>query len=92
MFIQGNLQIVFDVLYQMGVIDPVLKLDWQEEFHRLESNPNLLSPIIEVVNSCQNDTELLLHRLHKCDEKTLHYLAMEVAREFADFYARTELH
>ena len=31
MFLQGNLQIVFDALYHLGVIDPVLKLDWKKD-------------------------------------------------------------
>ncbi len=92
MFIQGSLQTVFDTLYELGVIDPVLKTSWEDAYEKIEKDPSVLSSVIEIVNSCPSDPFLLKQRLRSCDEVALQYLAMEVAREFADFYARTDLH
>jgi hypothetical protein len=92
MFIQGHLQTVFDALYHMGVIDPVLKMDWGkalEEFHQSGRN---YSDIIGVVNSCGGDVTDLVSMLQSYDEKSLSYLAMEVAKEFAEFYGRSTIH
>jgi hypothetical protein len=92
MFIQGHLQVVFDALYNLGMIDPVLKMDWQTEYQKLRQNPAPLNQAIQLVNGCQGDIHKLVHRLKDCDESSLRYLAMEVAREFADFYANSNLH
>ena len=38
MFIQGNLQALFDALYEVGAIDPILKLDWSEVTEEMARN------------------------------------------------------
>lgn len=92
MYIQGNLQSVFDALYQMGVIDPVLEKDWAQALDEISEYQEDVNEVVRVVNSHQDDVDALVEELSKFDEKTLEYLAMEVAREFADFHARTDLH
>ena len=92
MHLQGNLQIVFDALYQIGVIDPVLKMDWKTARVDQHLYAVDIAQAVHVANVCGNDIELLVEELEKFDEKTLSYLAMEVAREFADYHARKELH
>jgi hypothetical protein len=92
MHLQGNLQSVFDALFEIGVIDPVLRMDWKvarKEAHLYEGE---IAQAVHVANVCGHDVELLVEELVKFDEKTLTYLAMEVAREFADYHARKELH
>jgi len=92
MFIQGDLQAVFDALYALGMIDPVLKMDWHVLNDEIVQNPNKMMSAIELVNECQGDPSQLIHKLNSVDEKTLSYLAMEVAREMADYYDCKNLH
>ena len=92
MFIQGNLQLVFDALYNMGIIDPVLEQDWKSALDELPAYFENFYKAMSIVNSCQADMDELVERLKVFDQKTLGYVAMEVAREFADFHSRNELH
>lgn len=92
MFLQGDLQTVFDALYTIGAIDPVLKLDWNEVTKEMMSNPQILSDAFQTINSCKGNKELLVQRLHLMDTRSVNYIAMEVAREFCEFQDRKELH
>lgn len=92
MYLQGNLQVVFDALYEMGVIEPVLKMDWQSALSEISYDPAVLVRVIKVVNSYQCNSTDLAQKLEDFDEKALSYLAMEVAREYADFHSRNEVH
>ena len=75
-----------------GVIDPVLEMDWTEAMDQFTTHSTHFSEAIAVANMYQSDLEALMKNLEKFDEKTLGYLAMEVAREFADFHSREDLH
>ena len=92
MFLQGNLQVVFDALYSIGAIDPVLKLDWNIVTNEMMAQPLLVSEVFQTINSCRGDKDLLVQRLHKMDARSVNYIAMEVAREFCEFQDRKELH
>jgi hypothetical protein len=92
MYLQGNLQHVFDALYEMGMIEPVLKMDWQHAIKEIEHNPDSFHEVMSVVNTHQEDYQTLMSKLELFSEKTLSYLAMEVAREFADYHSRNEVH
>lgn len=92
MFLQGDLQKVFDALYHMGVIDPVLKMDWNGEFERIETEPWRLQPVVEVVNECRGDHMDLIEDLASFDQQTLSYLAMLVAKELMHFHTNTVVH
>ena len=92
MYLQGNLQLMFDALYEMGVIEPVLKMDWQGALKEMSKDPEPLFNVIKVANVHQGDTEQLIMQLEEFDDETLSYLAMEVAREFADYHSRNEVH
>lgn len=92
MFIQGDLQALFDALYEIGAIDPVLKMDWSEVTTEISRNQTLMNDLVGLVNSCSGDRQLLIQKLKFMDEKAVSYLAMEVAREFAEFQDRKELH
>jgi hypothetical protein len=91
MYLQGNLQKVFDALFHLGVIDPVLEMDWVKALDEVNAHFDEISQILQVANAYQDDMEKLKYELAKFDQKTLGYLAMEVAREFADFHAREDL-
>lgn len=92
LFLQGHLQTVFDALYHLGVIDPVLEMDWSKAMDDMPLYSQSLSEVIKVVNSHQSDAESLMRVLEGYDERTLSFLAMEVAREYADFHSRQALH
>ncbi len=92
MFIQGDLQALFDALYEIGAIDPVLKLDWAQVTNEMARDPKSLKDMYRLINSCSGDRDLLIQKLKFMDEKTVSYIAMEVAREFAEFQDRKELH
>ncbi len=90
--LQGNLQTVFDALYQLGVIDPVLEMDWEQAYDSKLLHQDQIEQAIEIANKHQSNVDSLVVQLRKFDERTLGYLAMEVAREYADFHSRKNLH
>ena len=83
MFLQGDLQRIFDALYHLGLIDSVLELDWVEEFDIIKSNPYPLAKILGVVNSSPGNYKDLMGKLQVFKQKDLGHLAMVVAQELA---------
>lgn len=92
MYLQGNLQAIFDALYHMGIIDPVLEMDWGKALDQMEAYADEFFQVLSIANNHQDDMETLMSNLKKFDQKTLSYLAMEVAREYADYHSRETLH
>lgn len=92
MFIQGNLQAVFDALYAIGMIDPVIQMDWQELNQEMTNNPQLLNTAVSEINACRGDTQLIISKMNNLDQKALSFIAMEVAREMADYYDCKNVH
>lgn len=92
MFLQGNLQAVFDALYSMGVIDPILQKDWKEAYDNTIFSSETMTEAVHHINSCRGDTNKIVEILRTYDNETVECIAMEVAREFADFYARKDVH
>lgn len=90
--LQGDLQSVFDTLYELGVIEPVLGKDWKSDLEEISGGSPHLRRAIRIVNSCGPDRGLLRVELAKLDRHTLEILAMEVAREYAGFHLRQSLH
>ncbi|MBK7844744.1 MAG: cytochrome [Bdellovibrionales bacterium] len=92
MYLQGNLQQVFDALYELGIIDPVLQMDWGQALEQMPHHLDHYHKAIGAANLYQDDKKTLMDELKKLNESALKYLAMEVAREYADFHAREILH
>lgn len=92
MFIQGDLQAVFDALFSIGAIDPVLSMDWEKLNSEMSENPQQVYRACESINACRGDQQKLIHTLNTLDQRLLHYVTMEVAREFSEFQERKELH
>lgn len=91
--LQGELQLIFDVLYDLGVIEPVLQQDWRDRLVEMEDGSPRLSAAVKLSNACGADRGRLCLELGRLDRKDLEVLALEVAREFADYQARAqELH
>ena len=92
MYLQGNLQAIFDALYHMGVIDPVLEMDWGKALDDMPDHADDFFQVMSIANTFQDDVTELVENLKKFDQQTLSYLAMEVAREYADYHSRETLH
>lgn len=92
MFLQGDLQTVFDALYNVGAIDPVLKLDWEHVTKQMEQHPRRVHEVCTAVNDCSGDIRKITELLHMMDPQAVQFIALEVAREFCEFQERKELH
>ena len=91
MFLQGNLQAVFDALFAVGAIDPILKMDWTAVTEEMTREPNKLKTAFARVNACSGNYDDLVQALHQMDSQSISYVAMEVAREFCEFQDRKDL-
>ena len=89
MHIHGDLQRVFDALYYMGMIDPALQRNWQDKDF---DNQEQIYSAIETVNTCIGNYQDLANELRTFDDHTLCLLAMQVAKEYVDFYCREKVH
>jgi hypothetical protein len=92
MFIQGDLQALFDALYTIGAIDPVLSADWTKINDEMLKKPQLVHHVCESVNACSGNRNMLIKTLLDMDKVSLEFVAVEVAREFSEFQDRKELH
>jgi DNA-binding helix-hairpin-helix protein with protein kinase domain len=90
MFIQGDLQSVFDALFYLGVIDPVLNSDWDKALNDFKNHSSEVKEAIELANRSNGDIKKLIEGLGQYESQTLEYVAMEVAREYANFHSRDE--
>lgn len=91
MFIQGDLQAVFDALYSVGAIDPVLKADWNAISNEMLAHQNKFNTAVTAINHCGGDRVALVQTLHSLDPQSINFIALEVAREFAEFQDRKDL-
>ncbi len=92
MFLQGDLQAVFDALYSVGAIDPVLKLDWETVSQQMVDRPHVVHAACEEINACKGDKEMMVQKLHMMAQEAVHFVALEVAREFCEAQDRKALH
>ena len=93
MFLQGSLQHVFDALYNIGAIDPVLESDWEKMMQVFPKHHVRYEQLLASINSSQEfSVEELEQILKNYDEKVLSFLAIEVAKEFAIFESFKILH
>lgn len=92
MFIQGNLQVIFDALYAVGAIDPVLKMDWTPLHKKMQDNPERLNGALLKINDCKGDIDSLMFVMKALDQDVVNFVALEVARELAEFTGRKTLH
>jgi predicted transcriptional regulator len=92
MFIQGDLQAVFDALFTIGAIDPVLHSDWEKINNEMSANPHVVVKACTSINSCSGDRTKIIETLLGMDPKSIEFVALEVAREYSEFQDRKELH
>lgn len=92
MFIQGNIQVVFDALFEMGVINPALQADWKTVEKSFKDQPQRWRDVIQVVNHNGSNVQKLINSLTHFKQEDLLFLAMEVARELVEYEDRKILH
>ncbi len=92
MFIQGDLQAVFDALFHIGAIDPVLKMNWDTVTEDMDRHPHLVRKVVREINDCRGDRDQLVQKFHQMDQRQINFAALEVAREFCEFQERQTLH
>lgn len=92
MFLQGDLQAMFDALYVVGAIDPVLKMDWEKITKEMLAQVSVVHQAFQDLNQCSGDRSRLIQKLSLMDTKIVNYVALEVAREFCEFQDRHSLH
>jgi GTP-binding protein len=81
MYLQGNLQAVFDALYEMGMIEPVLEMDWKDALGEIKENPEVLQEIMNVVSRHQQDPKELIKALKKDLPKIPYVFISSVAQQ-----------
>ena len=67
-------------------------MNWSDALDEMKDDPIPVNRVVTVVNTHSGSAEDLADALTCFDEKELSYLAMEVAREFADYQTRENLH
>jgi len=92
MFLQGDLQAMFDALYVVGAIDPVLKMDWNEIVDEMAARSHVVNQAFQDLNQCRGDRSRMIQKLSLMETKIVNYIALEVAREFCEFQDRQALH
>lgn len=91
MLLQGNLQNIFDALYNLGMIEPVLQRDWSEILAKAAGDIVQIEHMFDTVQTHQADVGRLENELRRYDDQSLSFLAMEVARELAQYHTRPSL-
>lgn len=92
MFLQGQLQVVFDALYAIGAIDPVLKMDWSSVTEEMNRQPQKMKSAMARVNACRGNYSEIVSTLTQMDSQSINFVALEVAREYCEFQDRSDLH
>ena len=89
-FLNGDLDNVFSVLYEMGKIEPMLNKDWKHLYQLNHDRWEQVSSIISGLNrlNCKNEIRGYLETLA---EEMIEALVVEVARELAAFYDKARI-
>ena len=71
LYLQGQLQVVFDALYELGVIDPVLQTDWSRAISELPRHRKDYEKALEIINTTQETVNDLIHHLKDLSPRSL---------------------
>lgn len=92
MRLSGNLQLYYDALEELGIIDPLLKIDWAElnslkmtRFHDFEK-------LVDKMNRLDSGKEVIKKELICYDSQMIQFFAMEVAKEYAEYHKQKQTH
>ena len=88
MRLQGDLQVIFNALDELGVVRTMLVQDWQSFMD--EMNPLQMEDVITEVNACSSSPAHLVKCLKSFKGEYLCFLTIEVARELVLYYSQSE--
>ncbi|MCO5113154.1 MAG: hypothetical protein M9899_03160 [Bdellovibrionaceae bacterium] len=93
MKICGDLKVYYDVLDEMGAIEPLLKnADWNQLQELKEAREEDFEELLTKINQLSNEKQQIKRALGCYDSQMILFFAMEVAKEFADFQNNKQYH
>lgn len=93
MKICGDLKIYYDVLDELGAIEPLLKNDnWDQLLEQKNARSNDFEELLCKLNKQENEKQQIKNILGCYDSQMILFFAMEVAKEFADFQNNKQYH
>ncbi|MBE8221173.1 MAG: hypothetical protein HAW60_00410 [Bdellovibrionales bacterium] len=84
MYLQGNLELLFNALDSMRCIDEVLQMDWKLFLHKAKPHKPECDKAVNIINSCDSDPIKLKKALSTFPSLVLKYLAIEVGLEMLE--------
>jgi hypothetical protein len=67
-------------------------MDWSEVAAQMHKEASKLEKAVSFINDCKGSKEQMIEKLNQMDPQAVTFIALEVAREFAEFQDRKELH
>lgn len=90
MYLQGHLQDWFEALYQVGVIQRMLDLDWQDLQSYREQHQDHYAALLLQLNTLPLGQKLeVLSQMSSLEQNLI---ALEVAYEFVQYESKQQLH
>ncbi|MCS6838967.1 MAG: hypothetical protein NZ480_08985 [Bdellovibrionaceae bacterium] len=90
MYLQGNLQEIFDALYAIGAIQRVIQKDWHQIVQFRQSHWQVHRSLVEQLNETKGSE--LFQFLQHLSEDFQNVIALEVANELVEYTQRTQIH
>ncbi|MCX7675625.1 MAG: hypothetical protein N2Z70_07345 [Bdellovibrionaceae bacterium] len=90
MYLQGHLQDWFEALYQVGVIQRMLDLDWQDLQSYREQHKEHYGALLHQLNPMPLGQKL--EALSQMSSLEQNLIALEVAYEFVQYESKQHLH
>lgn len=84
MYLQGNLELLFNALDSMSYIDEVLQMDWKLFLNQAKPHRGECDQAVRVINNCDSDPAKLKEALSTFPSLVLKYLAIEVGLEMLE--------
>lgn len=84
MYLQGNLELLFNVLDSMSCIDEVLTMDWKLFLKQAKPHRKECDRAVNIINNCASDPKKLKKVLSALSPLVLKYLAIEVGLEMLE--------
>jgi len=84
-FLNGDLDQVFTVLYEMGKIEPLLEKDWKQLYQQNHEKWAEVNSVITSINRLNSKADIRNY-LEILPPQMIEALVVEVARELAAFY------
>jgi hypothetical protein len=92
MKLSGNLQVYYDALDELGIIDPLLKTDWRQLDTMRVLRFTDFEKLIDRMNRLDSTKDRIKKELISYDAQMIQFFAMEVAKEYADYHKDKQTH